>query len=172
MRRKVSIWKTDASHNTITTGASFDLYRASEFDDQTKEPLTGAEVIVSGTTGANGILALGELPVGEYRLVETSPPPGYIQSSVPIHITVSGSGVTAIQSRTSCEVVQYGDANGYWVSGQDTDTWQIRVCNYAGAPLPDIGGVGTHCFYLFGSILLILGGSVLIYKKRRRFLSA
>ena len=170
MRRKVSIWKTDASHNTITTGASFNLYRADEFDDQTKSPITGAEPIVSGTTGANGILALGELPVGEYRLVETSPPPGYIQSSAPVQITVSGSGVTAIQSRTSCEVVQYGDANGYWVSGQDTDTWQIRVCNYAGAPLPDIGGVGTRCFYLFGSILLILGGSVLVYKKRRRFL--
>ena len=67
----VSVWKTDEGYYTITSGASFSLYKAEDYDDDTKTVRDGAVPVTSGTTAANGILALGSLTVGEYRLIET-----------------------------------------------------------------------------------------------------
>ena len=63
---KVSIWKTNEGYETITSGASFELYKAEDYNDTTSTIKDGAIPLVSGTTGENGILALGTLTVGEY----------------------------------------------------------------------------------------------------------
>lgn len=180
---KVSIWKTNEGYDTITTGAAFELYRADDYDDTAGAPKEGATIISSGTTGENGILYLGELAPGEYRLVETAAPTGYQKLSGAIKITVNpgdsgvagtgaataaaGNKVTAIQSGSAAEVVTNGnDPDKHWVAGQDDDTWQIRVWNNPGAELPSSGGPGTTWIYILGSIMTAGAGIVLITRRR------
>ena len=164
---KVSIWKTNHAHTTITTGASFALYHAEDFDDTLSSPMGNARPVVSGTTNSNGILYLGRLPVGEYRLLETEAPEGYALPISAIHLTVTGTSVTATQGGRNAEVVRQGDANGYWVQGQDAETWQVRVWNLTSVPMPFIGGPGTHAVYLIGGAMVLLAGFVLFRRRRR-----
>ena len=166
-RIKVSIWKTDGGHTTITTGASFALYRASEFDDAASHPIGDAQPIMTGETDSHGILYLGELQLGEYCLLETEPPEGYALPITAVRITVTSGSVTAVQSGRASEVVQKNDPNGYWVSGQDDDTWQIRVWNLTSVPMPFIGGSGTYGIYLGGSAIVLLAGFMLFRRRRR-----
>ena len=163
--KKVSICKTDTDGNVIKTGAGFELYKASDFDDATEKPKPEAEAIVSGTTGENGILYLGELMLGEYRLIETKAPTGYVRLDSPIKITVAKGGVTATQgSRPSVIVVQ---GNTDWVEGQAEDTIQICVWNNPGAKLPATGGPGTILYTASGISLMALATILLLRKKAK-----
>ncbi len=149
----VSIWKTDEGYNTITAGASFILYKAEEFNDDTQTPIEGATVVASGITGTNGILSLGKLAVGEYRLVERIAPNGFVASPTAIKIIVTNDGVTAVQAGNPSNVYRKGDT--YWVAGQNADTWQIRVWNSSGVELPQAGGRG-NMNYTIGGLLIIV----------------
>ena len=152
-RRAVSIWKTNEAYDTITTGASFELYKAEDYDDASDKPMSGRDPYQSGRTGTKGILSLGDLEVGEYRLVETSPPEGYSALDSAVKITVTSSEVYATQGEQQSLVVREGDP--YWVEGQSPDTWQIRVPNNPGFEMPSTGGTGSFP-YTLGGILLIM----------------
>ncbi|MBQ3925314.1 MAG: hypothetical protein II696_07340, partial [Firmicutes bacterium] len=163
----VQILKTDPNGQTISTGASFALYTASDYDDESEQPKSGAKAIVTGRTGTDGILSLGDLPVGEYRLVETEAPAGYYKadSAIKIYVTAGTSEaadntVTAMQANQPSVVTK--------ISAQGEDTWQIRVWNNPGAELPASGGPGTKWMYLLGSLLTLAAGIALV--SRRRFL--
>ena len=165
-RIKVSVWKTTLGHAPLA-GATFELYRAQDYNDVMMTLSEDAEIVASGTTGEDGILYLGSLPVGEYRLIETEAPEGFALPFAPVRITVASGAVSAIQGGQTAEVVQQNDPNGYWVTGQDADTWQVRVWNETGIPLPFIGGAGTHAFYLCGGTLVVLA-AFMLYRRRRR----
>ena len=162
-RQPVSVWKTDLSHNTLT-GASFTLYKAEDYDDEQHAPKSDTTPVVPNAfVNTDGILTLGELPVGEYRLIETQAPDGYMRASSPITINVSNNLVTAMQDTRLSEIYRKGDE--YWVEGQDDDTWQIRVWNNSGVLLPRTGGPGTGWLTLFGTVLAALSGTALILSR-------
>lgn len=163
---KVSVWKTDDGYNTITTGADFSLYKAGDYDDATEKVKEGATPVVSGTTGTNGILALGSLVVGEYRLVETKAPAGFNLPGKAVKITVSNDKVEATQNGAAAEVYTKGDTN--WVTGQDADTWQIRVWNDPGVELPLTGGPGRLPYTLTGIALILAAAFMLCARQRCR----
>ena len=163
---KVSIWKTDEGFNTITTGAAFSLYKAEDYNDTTGTVNEGAAAVVSGTTRENGILALGNLTVGEYRLIETQAPAGYNLATSAVKIFVTNDGVTASQASQSSYVYQKGDT--YWAAGQDNNTWQIRVWNNPGVELPMTGGPGTLIYTLSGIALMLGAALVYCFRMRRR----
>ncbi|MBR2260051.1 MAG: LPXTG cell wall anchor domain-containing protein [Blautia sp.] len=165
-KQPVSVWKTDMDSNVITSGAEFELYKASDFDDSTNKPKDGAVKVVSGKTGENGILYLGELVQGEYRLVETKAPTGYVITNSVIRITVSAENVTAMQGIANLNVYTMKDE--YWEQGQQDDTWQVQVWNNPGAELPNTGGSGTILNELFGIMLTGIAGVGLVMKQRRR----
>ena len=163
---KVSIWKTDEGFNTITTGAAFSLYKAEDYNDTTGTVNEGAAAVVSGTTRENGILALGNLTVGEYRLIETQAPAGYNLATSAVKIFVTNDGVTASQASQPSYVYQKG--NTYWAAGQDNNTWQIRVWNNPGVELPMSGGPGTLIYTLSGIALMLGAALVYCFRMRRR----
>ena len=161
--QNVSIWKTDLEHTAITTGAEFALYSTQDYDDTAEMPKDGAKPVVTGTTGKDGILTLGAIPVGEYRLVETRAPKGYNPASTAIRIIVGTEAVTAIQGTGMAEVAQDIEGNPYrqyWVAGQAAGTYQVRVWNNPGVELPATGGMGTS-LYMISGIMLILGAAIL-----------
>ena len=162
--KKVSVWKTDEGYNAITTGATFELYNAEDYDSDAGRPKEGKTPVVTGTTGDNGILTLGELNLGEYKLVETAAPDGFYPSATAISITVEAGRVIASQDGSPSDVDQEGDP--HWVTSQDPNTYQVRVWNGHGYELPQSGGIGTTIFYVLGSVLL--AGSVMLLILRRK----
>ncbi|MBQ7720636.1 MAG: LPXTG cell wall anchor domain-containing protein [Clostridia bacterium] len=54
----------------------------------------------------------------------------------------------------------------YWVTGQDENTWQIRVWNNPGVALPSTGGMGSYSYYAVGTLLLTF--AAFVYLRRRR----
>ncbi|MBO5520336.1 MAG: LPXTG cell wall anchor domain-containing protein, partial [Eubacterium sp.] len=162
----VSIWKTDLEDHVLSDGASFSLYDEAGYDAESGKPKTDAKPVVSGTTGENGLLALGTLQVGTYYLVETEAPAGYNLLNTAIVITVKNDDVAATLGAggESLTVNKKGDKN--WVKGQDNKTLQIQVKNTPGSALPVTGGMGTKLFVILGSILAV-GAALLLWRRRR-----
>lgn len=166
-KHSISVWKTDPAGKLIPTGASFELYLADDFDDTTQKPKENAEVIASGTTGENGILSLGKLAEGEYRLLETKAPAGYILPESAIKITITETQISAMLGNSNLQINVKGDED--WVEeDQADDTHQIRVWNNPGAVLPTTGGCGTSQIYLLGAMLTGIAGLWLVMRQRRK----
>lgn len=105
-----------------------------------------AETIV--TTDASGKFTIQGLAPGTYELVEKEAPKGYNKLSAPVKITIGSAGEVSYNTET----------NAIWV----------KVENKTGSILPSTGGMGTTLFYIFGAILVIGSGVVLITKKRMK----
>ena len=122
--------------------------------------------VITGTTGSDGILTLGGLETGEYRLVETRAPEGYSGAETAIRVTVTGTEVKAMQAGSVSEVAR--DSDEYWVPGQQPGTWQIRVWNNQGVELPASGGIGTGIFTVLGMILTAGAAIGLVLRRGRK----
>ena len=154
--RRVAIEKTAAGTEIRLQGAAFGLYRAVDYDDDKKAPKAGATALRSGVTDENGWLSLGSVPMGEYRLVETAAPAGYIGLDAPITVYVDET-VAAMQG-ASPSIVRYDE---------ETETWAIRVWNSTGYALPSTGGVGTAPFKALG-LAFIAGALLALFRRRAR----
>lgn len=105
-----------------------------------------AETIV--ITNDTGKFTIQGLAPGAYELVEKEAPKGYNKLSAPVEITIGNEGGVSYNTVT----------NAKWV----------KVENKTGSILPSTGGMGTTLFYIFGAILVIGSGVVLITKKRMK----
>ena len=124
-------------------GASDDVYRVA------MESETGETVISDGkvTTPSTGKFTIKGLDAGTYYLTETKQPDGYNKLTTPVTIIISDTGTITV--------------NG-------TNVNPVKVENKSGSLLPSTGGMGTTLFYIFGAILVIGSGVVLITKKRMK----
>ena len=100
------------------------------------------------TTNNTGKFTIQGLAPGTYELVEKEAPKGYNKLSAPVEITISSEGEVSYNNGTKA-------------------TW-VKVENKTGSLLPSTGGMGTTLFYIFGAILVIGSGVVLITKKRMK----
>lgn len=146
------------------TGASFALYRAEDYDDLTDQPKAESEPVLTGSVDADGILPLGEMLLGEYRLVETKAPEGFTGAEKAIRITVSHDGVTAMQGSQPSTVTAAEGENG-------TAVWTVRVWNNPGYSLPSTGGAGIGGFRVFGGALTAFACAAL-FRRRNKSRSA
>ena len=124
-------------------GASDDVYRVAMKSE------TGETVIRDGkvTTSSTGKFTIKGLDAGTYNLTETKQPDGYNKLTTPVTIIISDTGTITV--------------NG-------TNVNPVEVENKSGSLLPSTGGMGTTLFYIFGAILVIGSGVVLITKKRMK----
>ena len=109
----------------------------------------GITKITEVTTPDDGRFTIQGLDADTYYLTETKQPDGYNKLSAPVKIVIKEDGTITI-----------GDA---------TDTGdEVGVENKSGSLLPHTGGMGTTLFYIFGAILVVGSGVVLITKKRMK----
>ena len=109
----------------------------------------GITKITNVTTPENGSFTIIGLDADTYFLTEIQQPDGYNKLSAPVKIVIKEDGTITI-----------GDA---------TNTVdKVEVENKSGSILPSTGGMGTTLFYIFGAILVIGSGVVLITKKRMK----
>lgn len=107
---------------------------------------SAGETIV--TTDDSGKFTIQGLAPGTYELVEKEAPKGYNTLSGSVEITINDEGKVSYNTETDA-------------------TW-VKVENKSGSILPSTGGMGTTLFYIFGAILVIGSGVVLITKKRMK----
>lgn len=146
---KFTLGTTDDGKNLINlvkiTGAeeTTDTYRKAM---ETETTGTITEV----TTPSTGKFTIQGLAAGTYYLTETQQPAGYNKLKDPITIKIDDEG------------------NIYVNGAAEVNKGDVKVLNNTGSILPNTGGMGTTLFYIFGAILVIGSGVVLITKKRMK----
>lgn len=126
---------------------------------------TNSYVVVANKTGdANGsTFNFKGIDDGTYVLVETTIPDGYNaweSQTFTVNATHTNDGDTSPLKLTD---LSGGDLFTGTVS---TGILSATIENKAGNTLPSTGGMGTTIFYLFGSVLVLGAGILLIAKKR------
>lgn len=85
----VEIYKTDESGNPL------------EGVGITVVSLNPPGIELTGVTDSYGRVLFGGLPLGEYEVVEVTPPPGYIPEPLPLYFTIQFSGETVFLQLTN-----------------------------------------------------------------------
>lgn len=150
--------------DTALEGVVFELYRDAdcktkiEFIKKEKEGEYDCYRIKIGsesnsvsqiTTSATGKFKISGLDADTYYLKEVTAPKGYNKLSAPVKITIGENGTITVDDKA--------------IAGTN-----VEVENKSGSLLPSTGGMGTTLFYIFGAILVIGSGVVLITKKRMK----
>ncbi len=150
--------KTDLDNGALY-GAKFELFRhdGSKYARYTEEFQVG--------TDTTNVVKKG-LIAGDYKLVETVAPDGYIVESTETTFTVGADGTIAnLQSGT----ITKPDGTTIYVaelSGSSEGTYTITVRNKPGKPLPSTGGMGTLPLTLLG-VFLVVGAAGFLVARRR-----
>ena len=95
LRNELSVLKVDEQDQPLA-GATFALYAASDVTVTGGSYTAGGAARLTGVTGADGLLVFGDdelLPQGNYYLIETSAPTGYLKNGTPIPVVVDDAGV-------------------------------------------------------------------------------
>lgn len=126
----------------ITNGATEGKYRVAKTGDTTI-----TDKVITPDTGK---FTIQGLDADTYYLTETKQPDGYNKLTTPVTIVIKEDGTITVGSETI------------------TSTNPVKVENKSGSILPSTGGMGTTLFYIFGAILVVGSGVVLITKKRMK----
>ena len=167
-------WKLkDGSYTTtspVTGGGEGDT--SDLYDDplkkytrsKTTETVTVTEgVKATGVVDNDGILRFDGLAAGEYTIKELKAPDGYNLLATPVKITINWTAPVAPSAECAWTVT--GEDGGEEAKVENGIV-KLSIVNESGLLLPSTGGAGTTAFYIAG-IILILGGSVLFFIKKR-----
>lgn len=132
------------NENSVLEGATFNLYVNTGSHDAPVFDID-APLIEGLTTDANGQINVAGLKVGEYVLVETAAPAGYLLDATPRPITIRAGEITVSE-------------NVYEVPNEQEPPFN----------LPLTGGTGTMLFTIAGLVLLVgAGAGYTVLRKRR-----
>ena len=136
---------------TKLSGAEFDLYKADADGNKTNE-----QVGTTYTSDSNGGIAIENLPIGKYVLVETKAPAGYQCSAIPWKITVANDrNIT----------VTYNDESVQ--PSVDANKTIYQLTNAKVYTLPSTGGNGIY-WYMIGGMVLMSTAAWILYKNKCR----
>ncbi len=166
---EIQLMKVDIGNQELRlNGAQFELYQDEEhtvkavnIDGEEVGTITTGGWLDDEKTQPAGLAQLGELPNGTYYLVETHAPDGYLAPSEHIILTVSGGGVTVMQTDNA-----QGSAGGATVYNEG-DVVTVTVTNSQGTELPQTGGPGT-LLYTSGGLFLMAAAMIYLICVRRR----
>lgn len=132
---------------TKLSGAEFDLYKADADENKTNE-----QVGTTYTSDRNGGIAIENLPIGKYVLVERKAPTGYQCSSIPWKITVANDrNITVTYNGNKVE-----PSNNIY-----------QLTNAKVYSLPESGGSGIY-WYMIGGMVLMSAAAWILYKNKCR----
>ena len=137
------------SKDSVTTPNTKEIIKLEKKNGTTTEEylVNSSGTVTEITTGATGKFKIQGLDAGTYYLTETKQPDGYNKLTTPVTIIISDTGTITVKG---------------------TNVNPVKVENKSGSILPSTGGMGTTLFYIFGAILVIGSGVVLITKKRMK----
>ena len=147
----INLEKVDSqTADTKLSGAKFDLYKADANGEKT------GKAICSYTSGQYGAISIKNLPIGQYVLIETEAPTGYMVSAKPWNIVVANDRTVTVTY------------NGKAVtSREDDNTIYYQITNTKVYSLPESGGPGIYGFTISGVAILATALLLFINNKRR-----
>ena len=147
----INLEKVDSqTADTKLSGAKFDLYKVDANGEKTDK------AIRSYTSGQHGAISIENLPIGQYVLIETEAPAGYMVSAKPWNIVVANDRTVTVTY------------NGKSVkSRQDNNTIYYQITNAKVYSLPESGGPGTYGITISGVAILATALLLFINNKRR-----
>lgn len=159
----VDLKKFKTNFETPLDGAKFSLYTGKMDGAQGKiswddKPMEGKDSFVVKNEDVD--IELKGLQSGYYKLVETEAPQGYIKLAQPIIFKVD----------TVSKSIQLVDESGYTTLSEMwglADGNCIEIKNNIEYDLPSSGGSGIY-WYTIGGMLLMMAGSLILYKNKRR----
>ncbi len=143
-------YKEEALPGNSLDGAEFRLYTAASNGEEIQlVKVAGKQYRKALNSEAGETILAGEakifgLDTGLYWLEETRAPDGYNQ----------------LTGRVAVEISEENTTEGYLQN-------EVQIINKAGITLPTTGGVGTHIFYLTGSLLMLAALLFLIRKTKQ-----
>lgn len=139
------------SKDSVTTPNTKEIIKLEKKNGTTTEEylVNSSGTVTKITTGDTGKFTIQGLDAGIYYLTETQQPAGYNKLKDPLKIVIGENGTITVDDKS--------------ITGTD-----VKVLNQTGSILPSTGGMGTTLFYIFGAILVIGSGVVLITKKRMK----
>ena len=153
--------KRSSKDHLLLSNATFDLLD--------KE---NSKVVLTGISNNNGIInwkdtennSVKVIPDGEYYLVETSAPVGYLLGDKWEITITNGFPSRLIGNQGSASNLDKVTIDGIIFYQQD----DILTLYYDDQKLPNLpltGGSGIYWYILSGFLLVLTGGSLIIYKK-------
>lgn len=128
---------------------------------KTIEADSANEVYVQAFVDDNGFLIFTGLGDGEYKIEEVTVPDGYKQAD-PVTIEIKS---TPDMVSAKWKVTNKKDGSELELNTENHQ-YEFEVVNTQFSTLPSTGGIGTKLFYLFGGMLAIGSGVLLVTKKR------
>lgn len=120
-------------------------------------------------TDDDGTLSFTGLLAGQYKLVETKTPDGYIKvENNDIYFTVSADGAVTWTKADGTEITETTETGKLSQVGYTSTNNTFTVGNNPGAKLPSTGGSGTTPYYVFGSLLALVAVALLVARRRGR----
>lgn len=151
----VDVVKTDSS-NKLINGAKFKIYDAATGGNEVAVVKDGENYrrALTGETGVDidvkgGKIRVSGLDNGTYYLEETEAPDGFNKLTARQKFIISDGNLDAVFNESV-----YSTGSG------------VHVVNKTGSMLPETGGMGTILFTVFGAIVVLATGVVLVTKKR------
>lgn len=187
------VTKTDGEGNPLE-GAEFTLYK--HYETLTGDGSGNLTTVTedkevskqAGKKGADGTVKFTwhGLDEGKYRLSETTVPDGYTKAEDIYFEVVSNYDKFTNDNDPKFKTLKINMLGKNWLSTTgnkypfdvDQTTGLVNTPNYvisttvknvSGDVLPATGGIGTTLFYVFGSVLVIGAGVLLVSKKRMGF---
>ena len=103
-------------------------------------------------------IANSNLKPGTYTLTESTAPSGYVKSEESWTVEITSNGIRSVAVTGSDDTIET-------FTGED-GTVSYYFKNEVLYDLPESGGTGIY-WYMLGGVLLMMAGSLLVYKKRR-----
>lgn len=157
-----NIKRADSEDGSPLAGAGFTLLsgdtavrlikNGTEYIVADRNAAESESVVTEMVTDSTGVFNIKGLDAGTYTLRETTTPPGY-NSIEDMEITITASH----------EEAATGNAAELNLTGTNMNN---TIINQSGAELPSTGGIGTKLFYMFG-VILVLDAGVLLVSRRR-----
>ena len=166
----LKVLKIDTTNNKKLKGAEFQLqkqmendqyaaYTKAQFDDSPYN--TEAEATLTIIEADSGI-TFRMLTDGNYKLVETKAPDGYLMAQNPeLAFTVTDGVITP-------DIMANGFVVDYEPVDTDNATPTVTIGNTPGVALPSTGGSGTLIYTTGGLALVLIAGVLLISRKRKK----
>ena len=177
-RKTISIViKKEDNTGHALPGADFTLLSL-----DTSSPTIVSTLKIGEITQADGVISMEDtseitisnLASGNYRLVETHAPDGYVILTRGVDFSVDASSGTVTLIKETTETVE-GETVTVYVPAETSDYPDasanenvITVKNTPGAALPNTGGPGTNLIYLLGVMLTGIAGAGLVMRRKRK----
>ena len=169
---------------TKLAGAEFTLYRYGGPTSAVYTVFPDSEAGVKTTSAVIdetfGTVIYPELPDGQYKLVETKQPAGYVKNEVnDVYFDIVNGVLTRYRTPYSGEARNAEDAISetqnvalvtYHLESEDPDLYAtFTVGNTPGVALPSTGGPGTVWLTILGMMFVMAGGMGILLQRKRNY---